>query len=1086
MDKDFIIQHLTIVNEKWDWSHQTREKFSKDEIIELCNDTVEYWDWSYLLTNSFSIKELTDDDFFIMVSYYLNLIQNEELRKKYQSILTKKMPPEFFIQNNYKNLCYVNELVQWDWSYLSQHSRFDFTIDLISQFSKRWDWSILSQNKRINADEYYLSFFGKKWDWCYISQYSRFLINKNGGLKIHTLRNFQKLIRFDALSLRDNIGIDNNLINDFSKENWDFTALSIIDTVKPNQTFLRKNAHKNWDWQKLSERPDLKVEIKKDEDGKAISEKFINDLLLEFQDKDWNWQYLSTRKDIRFDFEFIEVFADKNWNYQVLAKNPQTVWTTELIEFFLQNNIQLDWNYISENNQALFSSLDRLESVKQFLNWDKLSNNSKIAITEDSLERFKDCWNWMILSENRGFELTENLIEKYKDRLFFPLLTKRQDILSNPAFFLKFKEQDWDWDFLSTEFFSDKINEDVLTLTTLSDKINWSKLSSCRNLHLTQELVLKFENYWDFSKLYKQQYKFSKEIQEFLQPYFDNPKTQFLIKIDEQDSDWKGYVYHFAHLSNAAEIIKQGAIKSRNSANQVNDSAGSVVNRRHTAHDFARFYFRPQTPTQFYNENLGLDEDSEYYGSAVNFRYPKCPIPVFFRIELNEIFNRYIDKCFVSNGNMQTNYAQVFPVSTTAIARFDFQNLYSKMDDVFNETKSHFGGAFVDRSIFMSELKKRQNFHKNASQQEFLFKNGLVLSDLQTVKIICQTDADRQALINLIGLENPLTNKIVADEYNVFHNKNNRFDINANEQSLSISTSFSGSGTTIIKTEIENCISEVKGEIYLQKPQITEGGKNLEITFSKPTEYQVWFKDESNRDWLLYSTPYLPKQEKPIIDVQNSDLQPKEILDYIKSVGKDLANTYAQKVRHYVLEQHTLLVMGEFEKYFANVPLPINRNLFRFMLALHDIGKPKAMKLGDNNQYQHTVEIINSLRTLLPFTSSEIDIIISLVSDDPIGLYLQGNISLEIAKSKIIQLANQANLPNLAFFRTLSIYYQSDTGSYTKDAGGLYFLEHLFAYSKEAKIFDIEKQLLKFSPVIELKFSELQKSVENAVASPVY
>lgn len=1084
LDKDFIIQHLTIVNDKWDWIFLTREKFSKDEIIELCNNTVEYWDWSYLLTDSFSIKELTDDDFFILISYYLNLIKNEKLRKKYQSILTKKMPPEFFTQNNYKNLCYVNELVQWDWSYLSRHPRFDFTVDFIQQFSKRWDWSVLSQNTRINADEDYLSFFGKKWDWDYISQYSRFLISRNGKIKIHALKNFQRLIKFDALSLRANIGIDNNLVNDFSKENWDFAALSIIDTVKPNQTFLRKYAHKNWDWQKLSVRKDLKVEIKTDEDGKVIPEKFINDLLLEFQDKDWNWQFLSKRKDIRFDFEFIEVFADKNWNYEEIAKNPQTVWTTELIEFFIQNKIQLDWNYISENNQALFSSLDRFESVQQFLNWDKLSNNARIEITEESLERFKDCWNWKILSQNRNFELTENLIEKYKGRLSFPLLTKREDVLNNPFLFIRFKEENWDWDFISSEKFADKITEEVLE--ALADKIIWSKLSRCNNLRLTKELVYKFENYWDFVELYKQQYKFSKEIQEFLQPYFESPKTQFLIKIDEQDSDWKGYIYHFAHLSNAAEIIKQGAIKSRNSANQVSDSAGSVVNRRHTAHNFARFYFRPQTPTQFYNENLGKSPSDDYddykewtyngkdysrtkrvrdYSKAAEMGFPKCPIPVFFKISMSELFRKYFKKCYASNGNMQTNWAKVLPISQV-MPVFNFQDLYS--------------------SISNTSDGKWQSYI-NASQQEFLVKNELSLTDLQTLEIICQTEMDKQTLINLIGFENPICRKIVIGEWGIYHNDNSRFDIRASEESVSVYTSFDGIGTTIIKTETENCISEVKGEIYFQKPKITEGGKNLEITFSKPTEYQVWFKDESNRDWLLYSTPYLPKQEKPVIDVENSDLQPKEILDYIKSVGTDLANTYAQKVRHYVLEQHTLLVMGEFEKHFANAPLPISRNLFRIMLALHDIGKPKAMGLGDkNNQYQYTVEIINNLRKSLPFTSLEIDTMIALVSDDPIGLYLQGNISLETAKNKIIRLANQANLPPLAFFRTLSIYYQSDTGSYTKDAGGLYFLEHLFAYNNGAKVFDSDKQLLKFSPLIELKFNELQKSVENAVASPVY
>ena len=235
---------------------------------------------------------------------------------------------------------------------------------------------------------------------------------------------------------------------------------------------------------------------------------------------------------------------------------------------------------------------------------------------------------------------------------------------------------------------------------------------------------------------------------------------------------------------------------------------------------------------------------------------------------------------------------------------------------------------------------------------------------------------------------------------------------------------------------------------------------------------------------MLYSTPLeLPKRdEKPTIDIQNGNLLPQDIISYIKSVNSDLTDTYAQKVRHYVLERHTLLVMSEFEKHFSTVQLPINRNLFRFMLALHDIGKPKAAQFGNkNNQYQYTVEIIDGLRKTLPFSSSDMDIMTLLVCDDPIGLFIQDNISLEMAKNKIIQLANRAKMSPLTFFKLLSIYYQSDTGSYTADAGGLHFLEHLFTYRSGTKVFDSEKQRLKFSPSIESKFTELQKSVENAI-----
>lgn len=848
LDKAFIVQHLTIISEKWDWSHLTREKFSKDEIIKLCNDTVEYWDWSYLINTSFSVSEVTDEDFFILLAAYLNLIQNDELRKQYWSILTKKMPPEFFVQNDYENLRYTYDLVQWDWSYLSQHPRLDFTIDFIQEFIKKWDWEVLSKNKKINFDWTYLNKFSRFWDWKYLSEFSAFVLTRK-ELNRKTLDRFQRFIDFNAFSRRKDINIDNQLINDFGHKNWDFSILTSIKSLNPTQEFLRKYVDRNWDWQKLSERKDLKVEIKTDEDGKVIPEKFLNDLFLEFQDKDWNWQFLSKRKDIQFDFEFIEVFVDKNWDYQAIAKNSQTAWTTELIKFFIQNNIELDWNYISENNQALFSSLDRLESVKQFLNWDKLSNNSKIAITEDSLERFKDCWNWKIISENRDFELTENLIEKYKNRLFFPLLTKREDVLNNPFLFIRFKEENWDWDFISSEKFANKITEEVLT--ALSDKIVWSRLSSCGNLHLTQELLLKFKNYWDFVELYKQQNKFSKELLIVLQPFFENPKTQFLIKIDEQYSQWKGYIYHFTHLSNAVKIIKEMAIKSRNTANQINNSAGNVPDSSDKPKPYARFYFRPHTPAQFYNENLGKAPSDNYiktkewiydgqrhshtkyiteYSAAATMGYPKCPVPIFFKIDIKEVLDKYYYNCFISNGNMQSSWANIFTIQE-GLNNFDFDNLYMDFDP------SNVG------------------LYKKASQQEFLVRNQLNISGLSSLEIICQCDEDKETLLNFIGNDHLLFDKIRVENYNtIYHFGNKRLNIEKTDNSLSVSTSFNGHGKTIIKTNRKNCIKEIEGEIYKVKPHIIEAGKNVKVTFSDEVGFQVCFIDESNQEWLLYGT----------------------------------------------------------------------------------------------------------------------------------------------------------------------------------------------------------------------------------------
>lgn len=136
------------------------------------------------------------------------------------------------------------------------------------------------------------------------------------------------------------------------------------------------------------------------------------------------------------------------------------------------------------------------------------------------------------------------------------------------------------------------------------------------------------------------------------------------IKFIERFPDSNPKVYHFAHLFNAVSIIKTRKILSRiRGKGLFENSAGSNVHRRDTAHHYARFYYRPQTPTQYYNEALGEDSHSsrerwvfggyDYRGRKIWNSYiecpttkywraqrlgsPKCPMPVF----LNLICGKY-------------------------------------------------------------------------------------------------------------------------------------------------------------------------------------------------------------------------------------------------------------------------------------------------------------------------------------------------------------------------------------------------------------------------------------------------------------
>lgn len=208
-----------------------------------------------------------------------------------------------------------------------------------------------------------------------------------------------------------------------------------------------------------------------------------------------------------------------------------------------------------------------------------------------------------------------------------------------------------------------------------------------------------------------------------------------------------------------------------------------------------------------------------------------------------------------------------------------------------------------------------------------------------------------------------------------------------------------------------------------------------------------------------------------------NNLSSEKLISILKSLN-NFDKVYQSQVRHYTLEKHTLLVINEYKKYFSDIKLPISNSLFMVLLGLHDIGKPKAFAEGNRHkQHIYTVELINSIRGLLPFSDSEIDLCIAIVKADPIGRFMQNQITVEHAKVEIENLCKQTSLELNEFFKLMSIYYQSDTASYTIDAGGLAFLERLYLYQNKLKTFDKQNMRLKFSVSYENKYLELENAL---------
>jgi hypothetical protein len=197
-------------------------------------------------------------------------------------------------------------------------------------------------------------------------------------------------------------------------------------------------------------------------------------------------------------------------------------------------------------------------------------------------------------------------------------------------------------------------------------------------------------------------------------------------------------------------------------------------------------------------------------------------------------------------------------------------------------------------------------------------------------------------------------------------------------------------------------------------------------------------------------------------------------LDLFDEEFKDIFSKDAGVWEKYTIEEHTLMVLRQFDRYFAGGVFPdgITDEFFRTMFVLHDLGKPMAVKQGNIKlQHDETVKVVDPILKKLGFSKFEINLIEIIVGNDPIGPYLRYD-KIDDAIFKIKKMIKESGLSPKDFFAVLLIYYMCDSGSYTSDAGGKPSLEYVFD-------FDHENKKLEFSPEYQEKMSELIELMFN-------
>lgn len=207
-------------------------------------------------------------------------------------------------------------------------------------------------------------------------------------------------------------------------------------------------------------------------------------------------------------------------------------------------------------------------------------------------------------------------------------------------------------------------------------------------------------------------------------------------------------------------------------------------------------------------------------------------------------------------------------------------------------------------------------------------------------------------------------------------------------------------------------------------------------------------------------------------------MEGKERINNICTKVPAFTELYDARVRHYIIKEHILNVFNQFEKYFSKYFLKNRLEEFRLFLLLHDIGKSLAYRHGNRkNQHIDTISEMKKYKTELGISDESLILYESLLNASSIGKYMENKVSLDDIYEIITIQSRNSKLSIDNFFYLLSVYYQCDVASYTRDAGGIAYLEHLFEYQNGVKVYCENTNLLKFKNLYLERYSQLHNKI---------
>ncbi|MDG4950779.1 DUF4433 domain-containing protein [Weeksellaceae bacterium KMM 9724] len=864
----------------WDWSSITERAIEEglvdDETLVSYSG---YWDWEVLIKNYFDPEDLQIEGRLSEIADLISQASDEVIEKSW------KLITDFYPSHSIWHAISTTETnvkFKWDWNSISSSSKISLNLNSLHRYKERINWSLLSSNSFLNGffrynrdiygsrrqwENYVLSYlsefaelwdfkqlsklnnitrsqtivnnFKEKWDWDILSSEKSKLLtikNKEGVFFNERLfQKFERFINFEVISRRKDALLDVEILNKFNDKNWDWKVLSSNASLKiKKEILLNELFEKPWDWKILSNNPTIP---------------FTNDDLLQLRDKDLDWSYFSTKEWL--DNSTIIELSHKNWDWYAISSNNQLIFDQNLLRVLCNKEV-VNWgNILSSKNlhcneKTIGIIATTIKDSQEY--WSTLSSNQNLSFENKILlDKYREFWDWDILIESNKIDVNSELIlREYQSYINWTALSSASSFNADISILNEFKNL-LDWKYVTAKIpLSDQL------LEKFKSHIDWEILSRMHDFSGKLSLIKRYSEFIDFEKLENNptiDYEISLYIGKYLE---ENTKARFLYSIQKQNNEWAGNAFHFTHIDNAVKIIREGRIKCRKEAEQLSDSAGNVVWSNLKPHNYARFYFRPHTQTQFYNEFLGVDIDKGYYNSMREYHsfydseytmlgFPKCPIPIYFIFPLNEIFQTHRIK--ISSGNMQKNSTK-FGYLNEMYSQFNFNDLF----------------------IYPEKSKEDWKKYRNYAQQELLIESEFDFSLLNNYKIVCHNEQHRQLLIELLGADSiDYINKIKVDS-SYFRNENPSVSILKKNNTFSISTNRKAKGYFEMNFTDSNDIHNLEGDVIDKQDKQVRFRSHLNLTISKRiAEFEIYYCDENKQKWFIHANHELDNNLKDSI-----------------------------------------------------------------------------------------------------------------------------------------------------------------------------------------------------------------------------